>query len=74
MDISISWTYPFFPALSFPKHNCNRYQWLMSVILDTWETKIRRIVVWGRPRQKVSKTPSQPIAQGVGMCLSPQTT
>jgi hypothetical protein len=30
----------------------------MSVILATWEAEIRRIVIQGQPRQKVSETPS----------------
>jgi hypothetical protein len=36
--------------------------WLTPVILATWEAEISKIVVWGQPRQKFPKTPSQPIA------------
>jgi hypothetical protein len=35
----------------------------MSVIPATWEVEIRRIVICGQPRQKVSGTPSQQISQ-----------
>jgi hypothetical protein len=34
----------------------------ISLSLATWEAEIRRIMVQGQPRQKVSKTPSQPIS------------
>jgi hypothetical protein len=32
--------------------------WLMSVILASWETEIRRIAVQGQLRQIIFKTPS----------------
>jgi hypothetical protein len=31
-------------------------QWLTPIILPTQEVEIRRIVIQGQPRQKVSKT------------------
>jgi hypothetical protein len=34
----------------------------MPVILATWETEIRKIMVESQPGQKITKTPSQPIA------------
>jgi hypothetical protein len=43
-------------------------QWLKSVILAPWEAKIRKIVVRGQPRQKVHKTPSQPMSGHSGKC------
>jgi hypothetical protein len=33
----------------------NKCQWLMPVILATWEAKIRRIAVQGQPRPKKKK-------------------
>jgi hypothetical protein len=36
-----------------------RHWWLTPVILATWETEVRRIVVRGQPRQIVHKTISQ---------------
>jgi hypothetical protein len=38
-------------------------QCLIPVVSATGEAEIRRIVVQGHPRQKVSKTPSQPTSQ-----------
>jgi hypothetical protein len=38
-------------------------QWLMPAIPATQEVEIRRIVVLGQPRQKVSETPSQQTGQ-----------
>jgi hypothetical protein len=35
-----------------------RYQWLMPVILATWEAEIRRIEVYSQLRQRVCHTPS----------------
>jgi hypothetical protein len=32
--------------------------WIMSIILATWETEIRRIMVSGQPRQIVHEIPS----------------
>jgi hypothetical protein len=43
---------------------------LTPVILATWEAKNRRITVQGQSGQKVTETPSQPIARHGGMCLS----
>jgi hypothetical protein len=35
-----------------------RHQWLMPIILATWEAEIERIEVPGQPGQIVCKTPS----------------
>jgi hypothetical protein len=45
-------------------------QWLMPIILATWESEIENIVAQGQPRQIVYDTPSQPIARYSGECLS----
>jgi hypothetical protein len=42
----------------------------MPVILATWEAEIRKVVVQCQTGQKVTKTPSQPIAGHGGMCPS----
>jgi hypothetical protein len=47
-------------------------QWLMTIIPATWEVEAKRITVRGQTRQKVSKTPSQPIAGCGGVYLSSQ--
>jgi hypothetical protein len=39
----------------------------MPVILTTQEAETGRIIVQGRPRQKVQKIPSQPMAKCDGM-------
>jgi hypothetical protein len=44
----------------------------MTVILSTWEAKIRRIAVQGQPAQKVPKTPISTIAGHGDTCLSSQ--
>jgi hypothetical protein len=44
--------------------------WLKPIILATWEVEIGRIMIQGQPRQKVSKTPSQPMTGYGGTCLS----
>jgi hypothetical protein len=44
--------------------------WLTPVILATWEVELTRITVWGQPRQKVHKTPSQKMVGSCGMHLS----
>jgi hypothetical protein len=49
-----------------------RCQWLTPVILVTCEAEIGRIVVQGQSKQKVSKTPAQPIVGCSGTCLSSQ--
>jgi hypothetical protein len=65
--LSSLYTLVSFPSLKkVTKHLINnlkeaRRQWLTPVILATWEAEIRRIMVRGQPRQKVGKTPSQPI-------------
>jgi hypothetical protein len=48
--------------------------WLLRPVISvTWEVEIGRIMVWGQPRQKVHKIPSQPIKNWFGgMCLSSQ--
>jgi hypothetical protein len=46
-----------------------KHQWLIPVILATWEAKIERIVVPGQPRQKVCKTPSQQKEIWVWWCM-----
>jgi hypothetical protein len=33
-----------------------RHWWLMPVILDIWEAKIRRLMGQGQPGQKIHKT------------------
>jgi hypothetical protein len=33
-------------------------QWLMLVIIATWEAESKRIMVWGHPRKTVCETPS----------------
>jgi hypothetical protein len=38
--------------------NIARHQWLMPVILATWEAKIRKMAIQSQPRQIVQKTPS----------------
>jgi hypothetical protein len=38
----------------------------MTIILATWEAETGRIVVGSQLRQKVSRTPSQPIKAGHG--------
>jgi hypothetical protein len=38
----------------------------MSVILATLEAEIRRISVWGQPKQKVHEIPFQPMKAGRG--------
>jgi hypothetical protein len=43
---------------------------LYRVILATWETEIRRIMVGGQSRQGVHKTPFQLRAGHSGMCLT----
>jgi hypothetical protein len=40
-----------------------RHQWLTPVILTTWEAKIRRIMVWGQPRQIVLWEPISKITR-----------
>jgi hypothetical protein len=45
--------------------------WLVvHVTLVTWEAETRRITVPGQPGQKISKTPSQPLTDCSGVCLS----
>jgi hypothetical protein len=44
---------------------------ITPIIPATGEAEIKRIKVQGQPRQKVLKTPSQPIAGRDGICLSP---
>jgi hypothetical protein len=39
----------------------SQVQWLTSVILATWEVDIRRVIVEGQPRPKVSETSAQQI-------------
>jgi hypothetical protein len=34
-------------------------QWLVLVILATWEAEIGKIALWGQPRQIVHKIPSK---------------
>jgi hypothetical protein len=36
----------------------SRYQWLMPVVLTTWEAEIRKIEVQDQPGQIAHKTPS----------------
>jgi hypothetical protein len=43
--------------------------WLKPVILATWEAEVRRIKVQSKPRQKILKTLSQPIAEHGGAHL-----
>jgi hypothetical protein len=46
---------------SRPRHNARPYirnnQWLMSIILATWEAEIRRITVQDQPGQIVHEAP-----------------
>jgi hypothetical protein len=38
--------------------NCFRCQWLMPIILATWEAEIERITVQGQSRQIICEIPS----------------
>jgi hypothetical protein len=49
-----------------------RHSWFTPVILTTWEAEMRRLLVLGQPRQKVSETPYQPIPRCSGMLPSSQ--
>jgi hypothetical protein len=49
--------------LPFPKSHGAECQWLSSVILNTWETEIGRIMVWGKPKQTVHKAPPPKITK-----------
>jgi hypothetical protein len=46
--------------------------WLMPIVPATQGTEIERIIVPDQPRQKVGKTPSQPMLEPGGVCLSSQ--
>jgi hypothetical protein len=46
-----------------------RCWWLTSVILAIWKTEISRLAVQDE-LQQIHKTPSQPIAECSGVCLS----
>jgi hypothetical protein len=50
----------------FKKPVWGRRQWLTPVILPTWEAEIRRIMVWGQPRQIVHETPSSKYSEQNG--------
>jgi hypothetical protein len=41
------------------KREWSQMQWIMAVILTTWEAEIRRIFVRDQPGQTVSETPFQ---------------
>jgi hypothetical protein len=41
----------------------------MPVILATWEEVIVSITIWAQFRQKVLKTPSQPMAESGGFVI-----
>jgi hypothetical protein len=49
-----------------------RHQWLIPVILATWEAEIRKIAVPGQPEQIVHETSSWTIAGHSDVCLSSQ--
>jgi hypothetical protein len=54
-----------------------RHRWLTPIILATPEAEIRRITVWGQPRQIVRETlsrknPSQKRAGGVAQSVGPK--
>jgi hypothetical protein len=49
------------PPISYIPQIYNKipgHQWLMSIILATWEAEVQRITVRGQPWQIVFKTPS----------------
>jgi hypothetical protein len=52
-------------SMEFPQKIKNRtpcwVQWLMPVILPTWEVRMGRIGVQGWPMQKVQRTPCQTV-------------
>jgi hypothetical protein len=52
----------------FPR---NWGRWLTAVILSTWETEIKGIVVGSQTRQIVLKNPSHPIPGHLGMPIIP---
>jgi hypothetical protein len=57
----------------FKRRKLGQVKWLATVIPATQKAEIRRITVQGQPRQKVTKTPYQPIKAGHGgTCLSSQ--
>jgi hypothetical protein len=47
------------------------WQWLTHATQATREAKIERTIVRGQSRQKVHKTPSQPIAEHEGTVCHP---